>query len=548
MDRVLAPWGLYLFRFRESVPVEEVIQQLQSYAAVRYAEPDVRYSSSGLLEADPFTQTLEGAGSPVVVAVIDTGMDLRHAAFADRLYVNAGEIAGDGLDNDGNGYVDDVHGYDFHERDGDPTGSADTGAHGTQVAGRVVEGASDARVSILSLKVGPGPWLSLSAIVEAIAYAVNQGARIINMSFGSSFASQALLEAVQYATQRGVLLVAAAGNSGTTVPGYPAAMPGVVSVAASDNTGRKTWWSSYGGTVDFTAPGENVTTTQFGGGTIQVSGTSFSSPLVAGVAARILAALPSLTPDQVIERMRSFAKDVYAFNPAFYQGLLGTGLIDGEVASRVAEALPLEPDESDPPPDERAQLEAELVVARQEVQRLEGELAAADLAHSAAQQKSLQAAQQAAAANQKERDAWKKLMEAWRAWYRGGFSGPSNPIEREALRQKMNQAWNELFKAFADRREAQAKLRAAVAEETKARDVRRGLAASLQSARDRVDDLTRRLGNLPPAAQTQTQSLLHKLHGVFQRLEADPIPSGLSAGSSSDLFFPELSSGSSPQD
>lgn len=546
VDRVLAPWGLYLLRFRESVPVQEVIQQLQSYAAVRYAEPDVRYDASGLLETNAFAQTMDGPGSSVVVAVIDTGMDLRHSAFADRLYVNAGEIAGDGIDNDHNGYVDDVNGYDFYGNglrgDGDPTGASGSGAHGTMVAGRVLQGASDSGVSILSLRVGPGPDLYVSAIVEAVSYAVAQGARVINMSFGGGF-TQSLADAVQYAVQRGVLVVAAAGNSGWSLPSYPAALPGVISVAASDATGQKASWSNYGGTVDFTAPGQSVTTTTFGGGIAQVSGTSFSAPFLAGVAARILAALPQLTPAQVIDKLRSFAKDVYALNPAFYRGLLGAGLIDNEVATRVANALPISPALPPDPPsaDQRAQWEAELVSARQEAQRLEGELAAADQALSLPQQKVAAVNQQVTAAERAVQAGWKELLDSWKAWYRSGFAGPTNPIERETLRQKIQQGWDKLFKAFADRRDAQARLRAAIAEETQARIQRSDIAARLQTVRGRVDELTRRLAEwAAPQTQAQTHSMVHQLQGVLQRLQADPIPPGIFA-SSADPVFPEIS-------
>lgn len=543
VDRVLAPWGLYLFRFHESVPVQEVVEQLQSYAAVRYAEPDVRYLASGHWETNATARALEGTGGPVVVAVLDTGMDLRHEAFAGRLTVNAGEIAGDGIDNDHNGYVDDVNGYDFYDRDGNPTGSADTGAHGTGVAGRVLEGASGGSVSILSLRVGPGPFLDLSAIIEAIGYAVNQGARIINMSFGSWFPSQALADAVRYAADRGVLLVAAAGNGGTSLPDYPAAFSNVISVAASDATGRKTWWSNYGSTVDFTAPGDQVTTTTFGGGTAVVSGTSFSAPFVAGVAARIWAALPQLTPDQVVQKMREFAKDVDALNTFLYRGLLGSGLIDGEVASRVADALPLPTSGQEPsPPPDRAQLETELAAARLQVKGLEAELVAADQILQAAQQKAAQVNQEVNAAQQGMLNGWRELSEVWRAWYKSGFRGPTDPVQRQILQQKMRQAFEKLFKAYDVLREARARLQVATAEEAKARSARADIAARLRSARGSVDELNRRLAAIPPVqSQSQTHALVHQLHAVLDRLGASPLPPGLSARSSSDLIFTELS-------
>lgn len=548
VDRVLAPWGLYLFRFDPQVPVSKIVQQLQSKPGVQYAEPDVRFQTSGALESDPYASSA-GAGAPVIVAVIDTGMDLRHEAFTGRLYVNAGEIAGDGIDNDHNGYVDDVNGYDFYDHNGDPTGAAGDGAHGTMVAGRVLQGATDAPVALMTLRVGPGPFLTLSGIVEAIQYAVDRGARIINMSFGGGY-SQMMADVVRYAADRGVLLVAAAGNSGTTLPSYPAALSNVVSVAASDATGRKTWWSNYGSSVDFTAPGSQVTTTTFGGGTAVVSGTSFSAPFVAGVAARILAALPNLTVGQVIDRLRSFAKDVYATNPFYYRGLLGRGLIDGEVAQRVADALPIQPGSSEPPPqDNRDQLQSELALARAEVARLENELSTAERNLTAAHDRVVEAGRQATAVEQTVRDAWSRLIETWGAWYKSGYGGPTSPAEREALRQKMQQAWDTLFKAFAARQDAQARLRAAQAEENRSRDIRNDLAARLRVARDRVDELNRRLNgtSLPLQSRaagvpSQTQMLIKQLQQVMAAAQASPLPDGIDAQVVSDLSFPEVSS------
>jgi len=183
---------------------------------------------------------------------------------------------------------------------------------------------------------GISTGLPISAIVEAIVYATKQGARIISMSFGSSFPSTSLEQALQYASDHGVLLIASAGNSGSDKPNYPSAYPTVVSVAASDKNGRKAYFSSYGPSVDFTAPGSNVTTTAWGGGTVKVSGTSFSAPFVAGVAAQILAGNPRLTPAEVVSRLALFVKNVDALNPLF-KGQLGRGIIDESVAQRVGD-------------------------------------------------------------------------------------------------------------------------------------------------------------------------------------------------------------------
>lgn len=342
VGRKLTSWDLYLFRFDPSVPVSDVVRKLQSRPDVRYAEPDLRIAVNGLAGGKESAGTLTGGGSQVIVAVIDTGIDFSHPAFSGHLYSNPGEIPGDGIDNDGNGYVDDDRGWDFYSGDNDPSGSSGNGAHGTQTAGRVLQGATDALVSILPLRVGPGPSLSLSAIVEAIDYAIRMGARVINMSFGTTSSVRSLQDAIKQAASQPVLLVASAGNSSDTQKNYPAAYSSVISVAATNAAGQKTSWSTYGSTVDFSAPGENVTTPTWGGGTASVSGTSFSAPFVAGVLARILSALPDLTPRKALEKLRSFAKDIDALNPTkSLRGKLGDGFVDEEVAQNVADATPL---------------------------------------------------------------------------------------------------------------------------------------------------------------------------------------------------------------
>jgi len=302
VERRLTSWGLYLFSFDHARPVAEVVKELSKQPGVKYAEPNFKVSVN-IIDTETSTSTSLTAGDPssrIVVAVLDTGLDMTHPAFSGSIYTNPGEIPGNGIDDDKNGFVDDVHGWDFYDWDNQPAGEPGFGDHGTLVAGRVLQGASNIGISILPLRVGPGPWLDLGAIVAALDYAVAQGARVINMSFGAGIPFQVLTEAIARAAEKGVLLVAAAGNNGSDLPSYPAAYPVVVSVAATDAWGKKASWSNYGSTVDFSAPGENVTTTAFGGGTTTVSGTSFAAPFVAGVLARILAALPNLTPGQAI--------------------------------------------------------------------------------------------------------------------------------------------------------------------------------------------------------------------------------------------------------
>ncbi len=473
------------------------------------------------------------AGTAVVVAVLDTGMDISHPAFSGKIYTNPGEIAGDLLDNDANGLVDDVHGWDFDQGDNTPAGSSGAGAHGTQTAGRVAQGALDAPLFILPIQVGPGPFLWLDAILDGIGYAVAQGARIISMSFGTSSNLQVVREAVEQAAAQGVLLVASAGNGGSTALSYPAAYPQVTSVAASDAAGHKAWFSTYGTTVDLTAPGEDVVTPTWGGGTAVVDGTSFSAPYVAGVMARILAAMPGLTPIQVMEKLLEFVKDVDALNP-LYTGLLGRGLVDEEVAQNVADGLPLEEDPDPPPPppeDDRTRLERELQEAREELALLEQELETAEQELADARQAAAQADSDYRLASQTMKAAQKNYDAAKKAYRRNGG---------EELRRKMEEALRILQEAQRLKQEALDRLRAAQQAVTAARDRRDGLEDQIAATLERIADLERQLANLALSADTAQQVM--SMQRVLQELSRPAVPAGLRAREVPDLSLPEAGS------
>ncbi len=209
----------------------------------------------------------DAAGDPpeVVVAVVDTGMQYTHPDLAPRMWSNPGEVPGNGVDDDGNGYVDDVRGWDFL---GDDAGVDDhpiVDAHGTHVAGIVGASRGDGvgmagvapNARIMPLKfIGAGGGFTSDAIA-AIEYAVAEDARVVNMSFGGDAYSPALCDAIAWAAERGVISIVAAGNDGAdtdVVPTWPAACPepSLVSVAATDDAdglagfsnrgpGRSTW-------------------------------------------------------------------------------------------------------------------------------------------------------------------------------------------------------------------------------------------------------------------------------------------------------------------
>ena len=250
------------------------------------------------------------SGEGVTIAVVDTGVDLDHPDLVDNLFINAGEIEGYGIDDDGNGFIDDVHGYDFAGRDADPN---DVGGHGTHVAGIVAAGlngfgatgvAPDA--TILPVRVlGDNGSGSSNAVAAGIRYAADQGADIINLSLGGGF-SQAIQAAIDYAQDLGSFIVAAAGNEGASAPSFPARFSSVydnvLSVGAHNSSGTIAGFSNdvgSSGSVQIDAPGVGVFSTYVGGRYATLSGTSQAAPNVAGVAALALSANPDLTPDEL---------------------------------------------------------------------------------------------------------------------------------------------------------------------------------------------------------------------------------------------------------
>ncbi|NBT14718.1 MAG: subtilase, partial [Planctomycetia bacterium] len=253
----------------------------------------------------------------VVVAVIDTGVDYTHPDLAANIWTNPREIAGDGIDNDGNGLVDDLRGWDFANNDANPM---DDNGHGTHVAGTIgatgnngagVTGVNWA-VSILPLKFltasGSG---STSSAIAAVNYATQMrrdfGVNIVatNNSWGGGGFSSILRDAIDAGGRAGILFVAAAGNDGANAdvtPQYPASYPGtsIISVAATTRDNTLASFSNYGLTsVDVAAPGSGIYSTVPGNAYATYSGTSMATPHVAGTVALLAAAYPTANAAQI---------------------------------------------------------------------------------------------------------------------------------------------------------------------------------------------------------------------------------------------------------
>lgn len=259
----------------------------------------------------------------VLVAVIDTGMDYNHSDLKDVVYTNQAEANGkDGVDDDNNGYVDDVHGMNF-VTDNKPTGNPlDDHGHGSHCSGTIGARGNDGKGIVgvnWNVKILPVKFLSkdgggsLEGAIKAIDYATKMKARIMSNSWGGGGESQALKEAIQRAHAAGALFVAAAGNDSAnndSDPHYPSNynVPNVLSVAALDNKGNLASFSNYGKkTVHVAAPGVNIYSSTVGGYD-SWSGTSMATPHVSGVAALLAAAEPNLTNLELKARLMGTVK------------------------------------------------------------------------------------------------------------------------------------------------------------------------------------------------------------------------------------------------
>ncbi|KYG70266.1 serine protease [Bdellovibrio bacteriovorus] len=303
-------------------PVERLTYEQFAHSSFAATDSNV-YSqsdaSTGIARSWPLLSPLSAQNGKVVVAVVDTGLDRYHDVFkpygsggTGALWVNPVEAAGTpGVDDDQNGYVDDVNGWNFITNN---SNFMDDDDHGTHVAGIVVgtgqnifaRPLQESKIQIMPLKfLGADGSGSTSNAIRAIYYAINNGARVINNSWGGGNYSRALHDAITYAYDRRVLVVSAAGNYGNNndaKPMYPANydVPSNISIASSTRFDDLSGFSNYGAsTVHIASPGEYIESTVPGNTTIKMSGTSMAAPFVAGVAALAFREAPSLSGYQM---------------------------------------------------------------------------------------------------------------------------------------------------------------------------------------------------------------------------------------------------------
>ena len=346
----------YVLRFSGNIDVLKAIEEYKGTGCLVYAEPDYTGKAGGVTSTvpddtyfsrqwslynngtSPYDSARAGADikmepawdiekgdTSIVVAIIDCGAKLDHPELAGRIWINYGEIPGNGIDDDGNGYVDDYTGWDFAYSDNNPM---DHSGHGTNVAGIIGAignnstgyAGVDWYCKLMVLKaIDDTDFGYYSWWADALTYATDNGARIVNMSVGGTSYSATLQDAVTYAYDHNVTVVAAMGNGNSSAPSYPGACTNVIAVGATNDHDCRVnpfFWgggSNFGPNISVVAPGSVIFGLNYASNTnynTYWGGTSQATPHVSGLASLLLAQDTSRTPDQLKHIIEVTADDM----------------------------------------------------------------------------------------------------------------------------------------------------------------------------------------------------------------------------------------------
>ena len=364
--------GYYSLRFGHGFDLMTLLEAYDKLDAVEHVEPDgihlIFYDPNDPMLGQQWAiAKIEASGAwditqgdpGIVLGIPDTGVDWDHPDLEADVWLNEAEINGiDGVDDDGNGYIDDYRGWDWvtggylcdipggedcSTPDNNPM---DFAGHGSHVGG-ITSAVTDNGVGIaglgfnckiMALRIGwqatnGGGYVGMSFAASAFYYATDNGARGLNCSWGSSN-SGGIGVATTYAIDNEVIVISAAGNNNNQSPSYLCGRSDVISVAATNSSDHKASFSSYGSWVDVSAPGVSIRSTVFNNSYDNYSGTSMAAPHVLGLVGLIWSAEPSLRMEEVISRIYDTADDIDDLNPG-YEGLLGSGRINayGALAS-----------------------------------------------------------------------------------------------------------------------------------------------------------------------------------------------------------------------
>lgn len=353
---------IYHLEFSKPTDVDQFMSELEQFKYIEYAERVPIYTTQivpndpGLTNQwymgptymnayDAFDKTF--GNSNVKLAIVDDAVLISHQDLTNVIWTNPGEIPNNNIDDDNNGYIDDVNGWDAADNDNNPNppaaASNTTFTHGTHCAG--IAGAQTnnstgvaslgSGVSIIPVKCTDDTNLSpsLNNTYGGMQYAIAVGADVISMSFGGTGFSNTVQSLINVGASQGIIFVAAAGNSNVNTLFYPAAYNNVISVASTTTGDDKSSFSNYGTWIDISAPGSSIYSTLAGSNSSYgyQSGTSMACPNVAGLCALILSYNPTLTPAQVENCIITTADNIDAANPS-YIGQLGGGRIDADAA------------------------------------------------------------------------------------------------------------------------------------------------------------------------------------------------------------------------
>jgi len=321
-------------------------KQISNFSQVEYAEPmiipklcftpsDARLSEQYQLEIIKAFQAwdIEKGDSNVVIGITDTGADLYHPDLTNKIAYNYDDPI-NGIDDDGDGYIDNYFGWDTGDNDNNPS-SALTSSHGDNVAGLAAAETNNGigiagtgfLCRFLPIKIEDTTG-QLSGAYQGIVYAADQGVDIINCSWGSYSASNFGNDIINYATNKGSLVICGAGNDGRDAKFYPSAYENAMAIGMTDSFDIIRNNSNYGNHIDILAVGQGMITTARNGQYSYNGGTSMASPLVSGAAALVKSRYPNFTPIQISEHLRNTADDVSAKQPNQYTGKIGGGRLN----------------------------------------------------------------------------------------------------------------------------------------------------------------------------------------------------------------------------
>ncbi len=362
---------IYKLKFTSDSDIQSIVYKCKNDPIIQYAQPnfynqlaekvdkpnDFFYTNQWALEKIDLRRAwgIEKGSEDIIIAVVDTGVDYNHEDLRSRIWINKREIPNNNIDDDGNGYIDDIIGWDFFDspetklkidhidRDNDPM---DEDGHGTHIAG-IIAGIPNNSIGIAGITWGCKimPLRAGSKILEdddlasAIVYAVENGANIINMSWGDDNLSFVIRDVTEYAYRKGCVLVGAVGNDDEQKIIYPANFNHVIAVGATNKADKKASFSNYGTGIDILAPGERVFGTVPNNSYSDWSGTSMATPIVSGVIALMLSKRRGLTNQEIVQILRQSADRID--EPKFerigrvnaYKALLATLNITAKISS-----------------------------------------------------------------------------------------------------------------------------------------------------------------------------------------------------------------------